>query len=256
MSAVLRPNWLHCILCIIIFYLTVLNLILNQFLYHFKFPYFIILTPCFYCCEWLFHFLLCKALWITNVYEMCYTNKLALPCLAYVRPLGTACCRVCVRLGAVQTEAGWWINHGTIARVCRSRGAQSDYSSAKGKKNRSRRTERNVWNKRSLLCIECKIEENPSLHVRKVSVCAFSCSWHLPLQASAMCGFPGVIPIHPLRQCECVIKALSHHTQNNWGDLTYLQQGISATDDLLLTAIIQNALLAKWMLHAASISYL
>ncbi len=41
----------------------------------------------------------------------------------YVRPLGTACCRVCVRLGAVQTEAGWWINHGTIARVCRSRGA-------------------------------------------------------------------------------------------------------------------------------------
>ncbi len=31
------------------------------------------------------HFLLCKALWITNVYEMCYTNKLALPCLAYNR---------------------------------------------------------------------------------------------------------------------------------------------------------------------------
>ncbi len=33
---------LHCILCIIIFYLTVLNLILNQFLYHFKIPCFII----------------------------------------------------------------------------------------------------------------------------------------------------------------------------------------------------------------------
>ncbi len=28
---------------------------------------------------WLFHSLLCKALWITTVYEMCYTNKLALP---------------------------------------------------------------------------------------------------------------------------------------------------------------------------------
>ncbi len=27
-------------------------------------------------------FLLCKALWITIVYEMCYINKLALPCLA------------------------------------------------------------------------------------------------------------------------------------------------------------------------------
>ncbi len=39
---------------------------------------------CFYCCEWLFHFLLCKALWITTVYEMCYINKLALPCLAYI----------------------------------------------------------------------------------------------------------------------------------------------------------------------------
>ncbi len=69
------------ILCIIIFYLTVLNFILNQFLYHFKCPYFIIF-PCFYCCEWLFHFLLCKALWITTVYEMCYTNNLpCLPCL-------------------------------------------------------------------------------------------------------------------------------------------------------------------------------
>ncbi len=82
MSAVLRPNWLHCILCIILFYLTVLNLILNQFLYHFKTPCFIIFNFLFLCCEWLFHFLLCKALWITNVYEMCYTNKLALPCLA------------------------------------------------------------------------------------------------------------------------------------------------------------------------------
>ncbi len=41
------------------------------------------LIPCFYCCEWLFHFLLCKAFWITTVYEMCYINKLALPCLAY-----------------------------------------------------------------------------------------------------------------------------------------------------------------------------
>ncbi len=30
---------------------------------------------------WLFHFLLCKALWIPTVYEMCYINKLALPCL-------------------------------------------------------------------------------------------------------------------------------------------------------------------------------
>ncbi len=27
---------------------------------------------------WLFYFLLCKALWITIVYEMCYINKLAL----------------------------------------------------------------------------------------------------------------------------------------------------------------------------------
>ncbi len=41
------------ILCIILFYLTVLNFILNQFLYHFKFPYFIIfnslfLLLCFY----------------------------------------------------------------------------------------------------------------------------------------------------------------------------------------------------------------
>ncbi len=35
----------------------------------------------YYCCEWLFHFL-CKALWITTVYEMCYINKLAVPCLA------------------------------------------------------------------------------------------------------------------------------------------------------------------------------
>ncbi len=68
------------ILCIILFYLTVLNFILNQFLYHFKFP-------CFYCCEWLFHFLLCKALWITTVYEMCYTNKLALPCLSDEIPI-------------------------------------------------------------------------------------------------------------------------------------------------------------------------
>ncbi len=84
MSTVLRPNWLHCILCIILFYLTVLNFILNQFLYHFKIPCFIIFNSCFYCCEWLFHFLLCKALWINTVYEMCYINKLALPCLAYV----------------------------------------------------------------------------------------------------------------------------------------------------------------------------
>ncbi len=67
---------------IFLFYLTVLNFILNQFLYNFKIPCFIILIPCFYCCEWLFHFLLCKALWITTVYEMCYINKLALPCLA------------------------------------------------------------------------------------------------------------------------------------------------------------------------------
>ncbi len=48
MSAVLRPNWLHCILCIIIFYLTVLNLILNQFLYHFKTPCFIIFNFLFF----------------------------------------------------------------------------------------------------------------------------------------------------------------------------------------------------------------
>ncbi len=47
-----------------------------------KFLVLLFLTPCFYCCEWLFHFLLCKALWITTVYEMCYINKLALPCLA------------------------------------------------------------------------------------------------------------------------------------------------------------------------------
>ncbi len=35
------------ILCIILFYLTVLNFILNQFLYHFKFPYFIIFNSLF-----------------------------------------------------------------------------------------------------------------------------------------------------------------------------------------------------------------
>ncbi len=28
---------------------------------------------------WLFYFLLCKAIWITIMYEMCYINKLALP---------------------------------------------------------------------------------------------------------------------------------------------------------------------------------
>ncbi len=95
MSAVLRPNWLHCILCIIIFYLTVLNLILNQFLYHFKTPCLLFLTSCFYCCEWLFHILLCKALWITNVYEMCYTNKLALPCLAYLSYILIYCSICC-----------------------------------------------------------------------------------------------------------------------------------------------------------------
>ncbi len=49
----------------------------------FSFFLLLFLTPCFYCCEWLFHFLLCKALWITTVYEMCYTNKLALPCLLH-----------------------------------------------------------------------------------------------------------------------------------------------------------------------------
>ncbi len=43
-----------------------------------KFLVLLFLTPCFYCCEWLLHFL-CKALWITTVYEMCYINKLALP---------------------------------------------------------------------------------------------------------------------------------------------------------------------------------
>lgn len=65
-------------------------------------------------------------------------------------PLGTTCTMECVwGWGAVQTEAGWWINHGAIARACRSRDAQSDCSSAKGKKKRSRRTERNVWKKRS-----------------------------------------------------------------------------------------------------------
>ncbi len=47
MSTVLRPNWLHCILCIILFYLTVLNFILNQFLYHFKIPCFIIFNSLF-----------------------------------------------------------------------------------------------------------------------------------------------------------------------------------------------------------------
>ncbi len=36
------------ILCIILFYLTVLNFILNQFLYHFKFPYFIIFNSLFF----------------------------------------------------------------------------------------------------------------------------------------------------------------------------------------------------------------
>ncbi len=49
-----------------------------------KFLVLLFLIPCFYCCEWLFHFLLCKALWITTVYEMCYINKLALPCLTIV----------------------------------------------------------------------------------------------------------------------------------------------------------------------------
>ncbi len=54
-------------------------------LYHFKIPCFLLfLIPCFYCCEWLFHFLLCKALWITTVFEMCYINKLALPCLCQI----------------------------------------------------------------------------------------------------------------------------------------------------------------------------
>ncbi len=32
---------------------------------------------------YLFRFLLCKALWITTVYEMCYINKLALPCRSH-----------------------------------------------------------------------------------------------------------------------------------------------------------------------------
>ncbi len=80
MSAVVRPNWLYCILCIIIFYLTVLNLILNQFLYHFKIPCFIIFNSLFLLL-WMIISLLCKALWITTVYEMCFINKLALPCL-------------------------------------------------------------------------------------------------------------------------------------------------------------------------------
>ncbi len=93
MNTVLRPNWLHCILCIIIFYFKLfLNFILNQFYIILKFLVFIIfnslfllfLIPCFYCCEWLFHFLLCKALLITTVYEMCYINKLALPCLIII----------------------------------------------------------------------------------------------------------------------------------------------------------------------------
>ncbi len=37
----------HCILCIILFYLTVLNFILNQFLYNFKIPCFIIFNSLF-----------------------------------------------------------------------------------------------------------------------------------------------------------------------------------------------------------------
>ncbi len=43
--------------------------------------------------EWLFHFLLCKALWITTVYEMCYINKLALPlcCVTRKRCRWTKC---------------------------------------------------------------------------------------------------------------------------------------------------------------------
>ncbi len=42
---------------------------------------YIYIITCFFRC--LFHFLLCKALWINTVYEMCYINKLALPCLIF-----------------------------------------------------------------------------------------------------------------------------------------------------------------------------
>ncbi len=46
MSAVLYVRTDCFILCIILFSLTVLNFILNQFLYHFKFPL-LFSTPCF-----------------------------------------------------------------------------------------------------------------------------------------------------------------------------------------------------------------
>ncbi len=73
------------------------------------------LTPCLYCCEWLFHFLLCKALWITTVYEMCYINNLALPCLAlHIFHVVTpdeptmACIYLNITISASCTPWDWW----------------------------------------------------------------------------------------------------------------------------------------------------
>ncbi len=62
--------------------------VLNSFKIHLYIILFLLLwlyvffIPCFYYnYECLFHLFLCKTLWITTVYEMCYINKLALPCL-------------------------------------------------------------------------------------------------------------------------------------------------------------------------------
>ncbi len=71
MSTVLRPNWLHCILCLQFFYF-----ILSQFLNNLKRFILVLLLWLFL---WLFYFLLSKSLWITIVYELCVINKLAMP---------------------------------------------------------------------------------------------------------------------------------------------------------------------------------
>ncbi len=92
MSTVLRPNRLHCILCIIIFYLTVLNLILNQFLYHFKIPCFIILTSCFIAVNDYFTFFYVKHFELPMCMKCAIQINLpclALPCLTYIYTIYT-----------------------------------------------------------------------------------------------------------------------------------------------------------------------
>ncbi len=56
--------------------LTIFVLKFLGFILLFFYPYFFLL---WLFCLWLFYFLLCKALWITTVYEMCYINKLPVP---------------------------------------------------------------------------------------------------------------------------------------------------------------------------------